>query len=357
MLSSISITYGVKVMNRGIRFSPIAIDGLDTIFYCWSRVKSSVEGIEEFFKSCKPQDFWLFTNEEKAYTIFISRYIRPAGYITVSLRSRELFRWGVFELRAKLPRIDDGPMLWFGFELDDLFGGGVIHFMWHCSKGSLAAFTGGFSSRVEMDLTKYLPSDVSNNYHFYRIIYREGLALWYIDDRLRAIAILGCGTSRDSSILYSGKPYTIGFTRDTPSAALPILLDIDGGDIEKPFEWPDLHPWDLRVSEGNPKTTLYLDLFIEDSDTTLRNYSTEDEVLSTPFPGTLEYKEILFAIDGRGYLTIESFINGQWFEYKTIEIEGKRLYIIPIQNRCLMNRVVFKPSIPTKIIEAQTLLQ
>ncbi|MCS7111063.1 MAG: hypothetical protein N3D82_05080 [Ignisphaera sp.] len=344
-------------MNRGIRFSTIAIDGLDSVFYCWCRVKSSVEGIEEFFKPCRPQDFWLFTNEEKKYTMFISRYIKPAGYITVSLRSRELFRWGVFEIRSKLPKIAGGPMLWFGFELDDLFGGGVVHFMWNCDRGVLAAFAGGFSSRVEMDLTRYLPSDASIDPHLYRIIHRRGLALWYIDDRLRAMAILGCGTYRDSSILYDKKPYTIGFTRDAPSAALPILLDIDGGDTDKAFEWPDLHPWDLRVSEGDSNTSIYLDLFIEDSNNTLRNYSTEGEIVSAPFPGTLDWKEILFAVDGRGLLTIESFTNGQWFEYRTVEISEKRLYSIPIQDKSFMNRIVFKSNIPARIIEAQAVLR
>ncbi|MEM4464243.1 MAG: hypothetical protein QXJ95_01610 [Ignisphaera sp.] len=344
-------------MSRGIRFSPIVVDGLDTVFYCWCRIKSSMVDFEESFRVCKPQDFWLFTNEEKRYTEFVSRYVKPAKYITVSLRSRELFRWGVFEVRAKLPRVSGGPMFWFGFELDDLFGGGVIHFMWHCDRGVLKAFAGNFISRVEMDLTRYLPNDISSNYHFYKIVHREGLALWYIDEKLRAMAILGTGSTRESTILYNGNPYTIGFTKDVPSSMLPILLDIDGGDIEKSFEWPDIHPWDLRVSEGNPRTTLYLDLFVDHSDTTLRNHHVEKEIVSAPFPGTLEQKEILFAAEDGGLLIIENFANNQWFEYETVRIEGKKLYSIPIRDKGIMNRIVFKSSVPTKIIESQAILQ
>jgi len=344
-------------MSKGIRYSSIIVDGLDNVFYCWSRVKSFVKGVEEEFRICRAQEFWIFTNKERKYTDFISRYFKPANYITVSLRSKELFRFGVFELRAKLPRIVEGPMLWFGFELDDLFGGGVIHFMWHTDKGVLMAFAGGFSHRVEMDLTKHIPSDVSVNYHLYKIIYREGLALWYIDEKLRAIAILGTGNIRDSMLLYNNDPYIIGFTRDAPSASLPILLDIDGGNVEKPFEWLDIHPWNLRVSEGDPKTTIYLDLYLENSNTILKGYSVENEIISAPFPATLNYKEILFATKDSGILIIEGFTNGQWFEYKEIAIEGNKLYSIHIQNKTLMSRLRFRPKSSTKIIEAQTILQ
>ncbi|MEM1694578.1 MAG: hypothetical protein QXJ95_09560 [Ignisphaera sp.] len=347
-------------MIKGIRYAAIASEGIDNVFYCWCRTKTAIEGFEEEFKVCNPSEFWKYVDREKSYTEFIqSRYIRPAGYITVSLRSRELFRWGIFELRAKLPRLDGGPMLWFGFELDDLFGGGMVHFMWHCGRGSLAAFAGGFSSRVEMDLTRYLPSDASNNYHLYRIIYREGLALWYIDDKLRAIAIIGCGTSRDSSILYRGKPYTIGFTRDIPSAALPILLDIDGGDIDKPFEWPNLHPWDLRVSEGNPKTPLYLDLYAEDSDEKLSSITIDKEIASAPFPGTLDHKEVVFVSKGDGILVLEGFIDGQWLTYKEYKIESHKLYNIVIDNSNLLYRIVFRPSLDTKtgILSSKVILK
>lgn len=347
-------------MNKGIRYAVIASEGIDNVFYCWCRVKSSVEGFEEEFKVCNPGEFWKYVDKERRYTEFtLSKYIKPAKYITVSLRSKELFRWGIFELATKLPRYEKGPMFWFGFELDDLFGGGMVHFMWHCDRGSLAAFAGGFSSRVEMDLTKYLPSDVSTNYHLYRIVYREGLALWYIDDRLRAIAILSCGTARDSSILYSGKPYTIGFTRDIPSVALPILLDIDGGDVDKPFEWPDLHPWHLRVSEGDPKTQLYLDLHAEDSDEKLSSTTIDKEIISAPFPGTSDYKEVVFASKSDGTLIIESFIDGQWLTYKEYKIESYRLYNIVIDNKNLLYRIVFRPSSNTKtrILSSKVILK
>lgn len=212
---------------------------------------------------------------------------------------------------------------------------------------------------IIMDLTKYLSNDVSINYHLYKIIYREGLALWYIDDRLRAMAILCCGISRDSSILYDREPYAIGFTRDIPSSSLPILLDIDGGDINRHFEWPDLRPWDLRVSEGNPRTTIYLDLYAEDSDEKLDNVTVDREITSAPFPGILDYKEVIFASKSDVILTIESFTSKQWLTYKEYKVEGNKLYNLTIDSKNLLYRISFRPlsSTKTKIMIAKTVLK
>jgi len=342
---------------KGIRYSPIASEGLENIFYCWTRVVSSVKGFEEEFRVCRPSDFWLYSDREKRYTEFVSKYVKPSGHITVSLRSKELFSWGVFEVFAKLPRFEKGPMFWFGFELDDLFGGGVVHFMWHSGEGVLKAFAGGFSSRVEMDLTKYLPVDASDRKHLYRIVYRRGLAMWFIDNRLRAMAIIGVGDVRDSGILYNGDPYVIGFTRDAPSSALPVLLDIDGGDVEKSFEWQDLHPWDLRVSNGDSETPIVIDLYKHGEDKKLVDALIDKEVVSAPIPGTLRHKEITFVADNECRLAIEAFVNGNWFGVVEADIDPKKIHNIIIENMGILYRLVIKPRKVLRVIEAKAFLQ
>ena len=161
---------------------------------------------------CRPEDFWRFTGGERSYTDFIASFVKPRDVVTVSLRSRQ-FSFGVFELRAELPRFPNGPMLWFGFEAEDLFGGGVQHFMWRSSEGKLYAFAGGTAARAEMELSPVIGTDLSSGYHHFKIVYRRGLALWYVDGRLRALAILGAG---DAGVLHSPKPYVVGFARDPP---------------------------------------------------------------------------------------------------------------------------------------------
>ena len=169
------------VYGRGVRYSAILGDGLSSVFYCWLRVRRYSPGVEEEFVACRPEDFWRFTGEEKSYTDFIAGFAKPKGVVTVSLRSRQAFSFGVFELRAKLPRFPNGPMLWFGFEADDLFGGGVLHFMWRSSEGKLYAFAGSAAARAEMELSPVIDADLSSGYHHFKIVYRRGLALWYVD--------------------------------------------------------------------------------------------------------------------------------------------------------------------------------
>jgi len=346
-------------VGRGIRYSTILGEGLSNVFYCWVRVPGQRPGIAEEFKPCKPEDFWKFSNEQRSYTDFISSYVKPKGYITVSLRSIETFKFGVFELRAKLPKYSNGPMLWFGFETEDLFMGGVVHFMWHTDKGRLYAFAGGIASRVEIDLTPITGIfDYSSGYHVFKIVYREGLALWYVDNYLRAIAIIGTGDTRDSGIPYNAKPYAIGFVRDLPAASLPILLDIDGGDINRDYEW-NIHPWSLRVFEGDPKTQIILDLYVENTDTKLRGSTIKSgsRVTSAPFPGVLDNTEITFLATENGKLYVEAYASGKWCTYKQLDIEGGRLYNIKLDNKNLLYRIVFEPQVDATIQEARVYLK
>ena len=342
-----------------IRYAPILVEGLSKLFYCWVRVPSQRPGFAEEFKPCKPEDFWRISNEERSYTDFVASYTKPKGYITVSLRSREAFRFGVFELRTKLPRYLNGPMLWFGFEAEDLFMGGVIHFMWHTDQGKLYAFAGSIASRVEIDLTPIAGvQDYSSDYHLFKIVYREGLALWYVDGSLRAIAILGSGDARDSGVLYNAKPYAVGFVRDLPAAQLPLLLDIDGGDVGWDYEWV-IHPWGLRVFEGDPKALIALDLYIENSDTKLRGFSlaSGERVCTAPFPGTLDYKEVVFSSTGAGELIIEAYAGGKWFEHTRVRVDGEKLYSIVVGGRNTMYRAVFEAREKGVVYEARVFLK
>ncbi len=342
-----------KTTGEGLRYSIILNEGLSSVFYCWLRVPSTERGIAEEFVPCKPEDYWKISGKEKSYTDFISTYVKPKNVITVSLRSKEAFKFGVFELRTKLPIYANGPMLWFGFEADDLFAGGVVHFMWHTAQRKLYAFAGDIISRVEMDLTPIVGvSDFSTNYHVFKIVYREGLALWYVDGSLRAMAILASGDTRNSAILYYARPYAIGIVRDLPSAKLPILIDIDAGDISKDYEW-DIHPWGLRVFEGDPKTSILLDLYIENTDMKWegRILRQGSKIVSAPFPGTLDTVIIMFLSLGKGRLYIETYINGKWYTYKQIDVEGGVPYSYTIPDKNLLYRVVFEAQEDNVIIQ------
>jgi hypothetical protein len=344
--------------TSGIRYSRVLAGGLSELFYCWIRVPSGKPGFQEEFKVCRPEDFWRVGGEEKSYTEFVSVYVKPRGVIAVSLRSKEAYNAGVFELRAKLPRYPRGPMLWFGFEGEDLFGGGVVHFMWSTSEGRLKAFAGSFMSRVEMDLTDVVGALDSASYHYFKICRRRDLALWYVDDRLRAMAILGSGDVRDSTVLYNSKPYVIGYTRDIPALRLPILLDIDAGDIEQEYEW-DIHPWSLRVFDGDPNSLLSLDLYVESSDNKIRGLRLERgvQVASAPFPGTLDHTQLVLLTSGKCRVSVESYVGGEWNLHSEVVLEPRRPRNIVLVEKSLLYRVLIEPLEEATVKEATVFLR
>ena len=306
-----------------LRPSPAIEGGVDSLFHCWRRVPSTRVGLEEEFQPCRASEYWWVNYDEARYTDFSeSVYLKPRGLITVSLRSRSTFTYGNFALMAKLPRVEGGPILWFGFEHDDLFAGGVVHFSWFSGRGSLYANIGGASKVVSMDLTKFLPKDASDRYHWYSVVYRRGVAMWFIDNRLRAIASVASGEVKDGGVVYDESPYVVAWTTDAPSAQLAVLIDIDGApDVE--FRWVGLNPWGLRVSNGDPKVPVKVKLYRAGSETTWAGSVVKpgDEFYSQPLPG-MGRKTLLLNVPG-GELTMEYFADGEWVEAKRgIQVSG-----------------------------------
>ncbi|MGC8615129.1 MAG: hypothetical protein ACP5UU_04900 [Thermoprotei archaeon] len=315
-------------MDDCLRPSPLLKGQIGELFYCWIR-KRSKEGEE--FLSAEPSEFWRFDFSEGKYTDFInSNYVKPRGVLTTSLRSKRAFDYGVFELRARLPRAENGPILWFGFELDDLFAGGLSHFGYWTNDGSLRAFCGAASAQVTMDLTRFLPPDYQVARHWYKIVRGKNFTLWYIDGKIRGICALAAGTS--TSKVYDGYGYSVGISGDVPSRRLPVLLDIDGAD-ESDYSWSGLNPWDLRVSDGASSVPLHLKLEDERGVMTNRTLKAREIITSGPFPAIGDVR-VRVASKDKVKLTLESSDDGKlWLptafaEGSTFTIETKSPGII-----------------------------
>ncbi|MGC9149103.1 MAG: hypothetical protein ACP5GI_06665 [Sulfolobales archaeon] len=202
-------------------------------------------------------------------------------------------------------------------------------------------------SRVEIDVTRYIPNNPSENYNIFRIIHRRNMALYYINDKLRAVALLAEGDTRDSKIIYDKDPYIIGLTRDRPSARLGVLIDIDAGDIERSYEWRDLHPWGLRVSETDPDTLITLDLYREGVKDPLRNTEVESSILTAPFPGLVNKARIYLVATGSGRVVVQEYIDGDWSDYDSISFSGDKILRISISEPGILHRLLIEPE--TKI--------
>ncbi|MGC9010154.1 MAG: hypothetical protein ACP5I7_06035, partial [Sulfolobales archaeon] len=159
--------------------------------------------------------------------------------------------------------------------------------------------------------------------------------------------LLAEGDTRDSKIIYDKDPYIIGLTRDRPSARLGVLLDIDAGDIERSYEWRDLHPWGLRVSETDPDAPITLDLYREGVKDPLRNTEVESSILTAPFPGLVNKARIYLVATGSGRVVVQEYIDGDWSDYDSISFSGDKILRISISEPGIMHRLLIEPE--TKI--------
>ncbi|MCS7104881.1 MAG: hypothetical protein NZ954_04875 [Thermofilaceae archaeon] len=302
----------------GIRFGRILERDVQESFYCWVR-EAIGEGAERF-RLEDPSKFWRFSWDEKIYTEFTeATYKRPPGLVTLSLRSREVFQNGVFQLHAKLPDWGpQGPMLWFGFEAEDLFGGGVAHFM--LQGGQLRAFAGAWPHPTSLRLAG-LPEDYSSKRHTYTVRVHDRLCLWFIDNRLSAAMALT--DSEKNFVLYEGMPYSLGVTVLKPSA-MAILIDIDGGTTEREWVWNDLHPWGLRVLEGSAKPYLALKLYRYGRDETLEG-KVEGVTVSHPVPAA--GSRVTFSVVSTVNLArVEACtLDGRWVVLDELELKAGKL--------------------------------
>ena len=302
----------------GIRFGRALEKGVSELFYCWVREPTAAGG--ERFRLEDPAKFWRISWEERAYTEFAeARYARPPGLTTLSLRSREVFQHGVFQLHARLPDWgEQGPMLWFGFEVEDLFGGGVAHFM--LQGRTLRAFAGAWPHPTSLRVPG-LPSDFSTSRHTYTVRVHENLCLWFIDGRLRAAMALT--DSERLLALHEGEPYSLGVTMMRPGS-MGVLLDIDGGPVDREWVWSDLHPWQIRVLEGSPRPNLSLKLYRFGSEEPFEG-RVEGPLVSHPVPAA--GSELAFTITATvdGLLRIEvCTIDGRWIELCQAELSATR---------------------------------
>ncbi len=295
-------------MDECLRPSPLFKGQVSDLFYCWIRKKTK-EG-EEFLPA-EAADFWKYDFSEAEYTDFVnSNYVKPKGVLTTSLRSKKAFDYGTFELRARLPEAERGPILWFGFELDDLFAGGLSHFGYWTHDGSLRAFCGAASAQAAIDLTRFLPSDHQQIKHWYKITRGRDFTLWFIDGKIRGMCVSTSGAP--TGIVYEGAEYSLAISGDVPSRRLPVLLDIDGAD-QADYVWKGLNPWDLRVADGIGGAPLHLKLEDEGGVLMNRKLKKGAKIATGPFPAIGSVR-VRATTSGQVKITLEASDDGRhWY--------------------------------------------
>ncbi|RLE78008.1 MAG: hypothetical protein DRJ56_01075 [Thermoprotei archaeon] len=326
-----------------IRLARFLEEGVDALFYCWTR-RVIGGGHDEEFHPDKASRYWQFDEYERRYTEFsVARYVKPKGFATVSLRSREVFPYGFFELNARLPAWEGGPTLWFGFEIEDLFGGGVIHFRFVPGRpGTLSACAGAFPKPLCVELPGF-PSDYAESRHVYSIRVHRSMAVWSIDGVPRCFVIYPDNVE-GGRVVASGPPYAVAIAPVRPSTCLAVLLDIDGCP-EDEYVWEDLHPWGLRVLPGDPEAKLATPLYVAGSGEKLADATVSGEVVSHPVPAyDLRRKTVYFKADAPGTLRLEAYtLSSGWEEYDSWEVPKSRLLRLSVADEVLVLRVAYAP--------------
>jgi len=323
-------------MRTSIRFGH-ALDGdVRDLFYCWTRVATPAG---ECFRREDPSNFWRISWDEDKYTFFKkASLVKPRGYVTVSLRSRETFRYGVFQLNSKLPSWINGPMLWFGFEAEDLFGGGVVHFMYR--SGELRGFAGAWGGELLSMKIPGLPEKYSQERHVYTVRVHDKLALWFIDGRLRAAALLI--DSDKPIIIHEGAPYSMGATSLRPAISLGILLDIDAGPIDREWVWDDIHPWQVRVQEGSPSPSLVLRMRLYGSEKLLVGSKVQGVVTAHPIPSFGLNASFLLEIEGHAIVKLQRYVlEHRWIDELVEEVNNDVLRIKAPED-ALFSRIIIE---------------
>lgn len=337
-----------------IRPTVALAEGLDSLFYCWIR-KLHVDGYAEEFEPIDPGRYFSVGWRESKYTEFtLARYVKPKGIQTVSLRSKRYFNYGVFEIEAKLRPIDRGPMLWFGFEVDDLFRGGVAHFMFDTNRRILYGYTG---RRWTVSFQIPLPDRYSEEKHSYIVAIKRRLVIHMVDGWIKGLTVSSWVDGCKPTIVYNGPPYALCISPAPPPPSMPILIDIDGaGDME--YVWEDIHPWFIRVTDGDPDTPVKLNLYSWGSGSVWKDKLIDRCERSAPIPG-LEKSTAILSVDKPGWIKIEIPVELEsgWSIYASYRVKPLEVNRIDLDHGFHVYRLVYEPDTsPARIIYGYAIL-
>lgn len=203
-------------------------------------------------------------------------------------------------------------MLWFGFEVEDLFGGGVVNFKYQ--NGKLFGYAGGWGGESPLSLALPVEENLSTGRRVYSIRVYKRLALWFVDSSLVGVAILS--NTGSNIVLHEGYPFSIGITSVEPGYEMGVLIDIDGEPTNKEWIWADLHPWNLRVTNGCQDPSLYISLYNGETGEPLAGKRVSNEFVTLPVPVGGHKTSLYLTLDGEAEVTVEYYeISGTGFLY------------------------------------------
>jgi len=286
----------------------------------------------------------------------------------VSIYSRRAFLYPQVYAYVKLPSLsllgNETEMNYYlGFEHGSNAFNGIACFRLMTGTtyaNRLCVHIGPLNGHYVLNIDVAKPSNFSTAYHSYRVALTKNLALFFIDSRLRAVAVqsLQGGTV---AVKENTLPYSILLTPPMPSNLTTLMELLSSRTAVAPSDLTvPLSPYRFRVSDGKEIIPLSLPLYLENNDTALAGYSiASGSVTSHPFPiFGYDKKTILFQANQAGSLQLQVYtLAGNWRTYNSDPTSANTLYKYIMAGDAMLGRIVFTPNAyPCNVTDAEVVL-
>jgi len=281
----------------------------------------------------------------------------PATLREVRVSSRRAFRCGHLSIKTKLPTLQSGMAVDFGFELTRMARSMAAQFKFW--KDSAGEHFGAYVMGPQQEFSWALPSDAKTAQHTYSIKLNLPNVEFYVDGKLVAVAV---HANLPTTTAISGPPYNIWssnkelYMQGVGESPYGIISLEANAELNGELVFP-VNPMDIECAEGEPLPPRSYNLYLAGSNTKMAGYSiSSGSVTSHPIPvfGYVN-KTIYFMADQAGTLNIETLMrSGNWRTYDSITVSASALLGYKMTGDAILTRLTFTPSTyPCTVNEAE----
>ena len=290
----------------------------------------------------------------------------PSDSREIAVWTRRTFKYPKATVIAKLPLPKTGvfyyPIALFSMATSEW--NGAIEFHSYDSEQYDILVASEWRTAVQhprVFLQDLLPANYDTGFHTYSLKINKWGVEFFIDGRLRAVAI---GVNRDVKFhLSNTKPYaiTVGYANIGSEYTFGLRVGNVG---TAPATWQErilpISPHFVAVGDGDPLPPRAYHLYNTGTDNRLAGMSiTTDSVTSYPVPmWGYDRKVLYFMADQAGTLEIQVLsMTNNWRTYDSVSVSANTLLKYRIEDPVILARAVFTPSTyPATILDFQSFL-
>ena len=338
--------------------------GLDAHFLC----RYSTFDVTHYLD--KASRYWVQTS----YKLPFDGELRLPPHIKgVGIYTRRAFTYPHLIVVSKLPQLrpvgnENTVSLFIGLEHGAELFGGIAAFLQQTTTAftdRLQVVVGTWRNNTTLNIDAAKPTNYATGRNQYRIFLTKNLVLFFINDRLRAVAVQS-SEGAVAKVRENVLPYSIALIPPLPPRMTAFIeLSTLGRTVPaSDYIRAPVSPYAFRVNDGNDVIPLQLPLYLDSSDTRVAGYSLSSGTLVThPIPAFgYSGKTVYFMADQSstsGGLTIDVLtLSGNWRTYDSLTYTANTLLVYPISGDAVLVRLTYTPaSYPATILEGEVVLR